>query len=102
MAIGVDAADPDETRIEQLMTAPAAAAKAATAKPDKKAAAKNDADTVTSLIGQRVAVETRQRGVYIGTLTAVTRDAVTLAIQLPSRLLSHTLPRGDIAAVTPR
>lgn len=102
MAVGVSAADPDEARIEQLMTAPAATAKATPAKPDKKAAAKSDTDTVASLVGQRVAVETRQRGVYIGTLTAVTRDAVTLAIQLPSRLLSHTVPRGDIAAVTPR
>jgi hypothetical protein len=100
------AADPDEARVEQLMTAPAKPAVAAkpdkAAKADKKAAAQNDNDTVTSLVGQRVAVETRQRGVYIGTLTAVTRDTVTLLIPLPSRELGYSLPRSDITAVTAR
>ena len=98
------AAGPDEAKVEQLMNAPAAPVKpAAPLKADKKAAAAQaENDTVTSLVGQRVAVETRQRGVYIGTLTAVTRDAVTLLIQLPSRDLSYSVPRGDIAAVTAR
>lgn len=102
-AAAAAAAEPDEARVEQLMNAPAAPAKpAAAAKPDKKAAAQNDNDTVASLVGQRVAVETRQRGVYIGILTAVTRDAITLAITLPSRELGYSLPRADVAAVTAR
>jgi hypothetical protein len=100
VAVATSAADPEEARIEQLMSAPAKAA--TTAKPDKKAAAKTDADSVSSLVGQRVTVETRLRGVYLGTLTAVTRDALTLAIELPTRSLSYTLPRGDVASVTPR
>lgn len=106
VAVAATAASPDETRVEQLMTASATPATppkpGAAAKPDKKAAAQNDSDTVASLVGQRVAVETRQRGVYIGTLTAVTRDAITLMIQLPSRELGYSLPRGDVTAVTAR
>lgn len=102
VAAAATAADPDETRVEQLMAAPASPAKPAAAKPDKKTAAQNDNDTVASLVGQRVAVETRQRGVYIGTLTAVTRDAITLVIPLPSRELAYSLPRSDVAAVTAR
>jgi len=104
LAFGAAASDTDEARIEQLMNAPdkpAAPAKA-DRKADAKAAAKNDADTIASLVGQRVAVETRQRGIYIGTLTAATRDALILLIQLPARDLSYSLPRGDVAAVTPR
>lgn len=102
-AAAATAADPDEAHVEQLMAAPAPPAKPApAAKPDKKAAAQNDNDTVASLIGQRVAVETRQRGVYIGTLTAVTRDSITLVIPLPSRELGYSVPRGDVAAVTAR
>lgn len=102
-AVGAAAADPDEARIEQLMVAPAAPAKpVAAAKPDKKAAAQTDNDTAAGLVGQRVAVETRQRGVFIGTLTSVTRDALILMIPLPSRELSYTVPRGDVTAVTAR
>jgi nucleoid-associated protein YgaU len=103
-AAGAAAADPDETRIEQLMTAPATPAKpAAPAKADKKAAAQAaENDTAAGLVGQRVAIETRQRGVFIGTLTSVTRDALILMIPLPSRELSYTVPRGDVAAVTAR
>lgn len=103
LAFGAAASDTEEARIEQLMAAPDKPA--APAKADRKAdakAAKNDSDTVASLVGQRVAVETRQRGIYIGTLTAATRDALVLLIQLPTRELSYSLPRGDIAAVTPR
>ena len=103
-AAGAVAAGPDEAKVEQLMNAPATPARpAAPTKAERKAAASQaENDTVASLVGQRVAVETRQRGVYIGTLTAVTRDAVTLLIQLPSRDLSYSLPRGDIANVTAR
>lgn len=103
LAFGAAASDQDEARIEQLMSAPDKPA--APAKADRKAdakATKNDTDTVASLIGQRVAVETRQHGIYIGTLTAATRDALVLLIQLPARDLSYSLPRGDVAAVTPR
>ncbi|MBL8300842.1 MAG: hypothetical protein JNN30_21075 [Rhodanobacteraceae bacterium] len=97
------AVEPDESRVEQLMAAPAAPPKpAAAAKPDKKAAAQNDNDTVASLVGQRVAVETRQHGVYIGTLTAASREAITLLIPLASRELNYSLPRSDVAAVTAR
>lgn len=99
-AAGASAADPDEARVEQLMNAPAKPAVAA--KPDKKAAGKNEADSAGSLIGQRVVVETRLRGIYLGTLTAATRDALTLAIELPTRSLSYTLPRGDVASITAR
>ncbi|WP_257387592.1 hypothetical protein [Tahibacter caeni] len=103
LAFGAAASDTDEARIEQLMLAPDKPA--APAKANRKAdakAAKNDTDAVASLVGQRVAVETRQRGIYIGTLTAATRDVLTLLIQLPARDLSYSLPRGDVAAVTPR
>lgn len=97
------AADPNEARIEQLMAAPAKAP-AAAAKPDAKAAkAKaNEPDSAAGLVGQRVAVQTRSNGLYLGTLTAVTRDALVLAIELPSRTLSHTLPRSDVAGVSAR
>lgn len=97
------AADPNEARIEQLMAAPAKAT-AATAKPDPKAAkAKaNEPDSASGLVGQRVAVQTHGNGLYLGTLTAVTRDALVLAIELPTRTLSYTLPRSSVAGVTPR
>lgn len=104
LAFGAAAGDMDEARIEQLMSAPdkPAAPTRADRKADAKAAAKNDTDTIATLVGQRVAVETRQHGIYIGTLTAATRDALVLLIQLPARDLSYSLPRGDVAAVTPR
>lgn len=103
MAVAMDAfaSSPDEAQIEQLMNAPARPA-AATARPEKKGAAKNEPDSAASLVGQRVAVETRQRGFYIGTLTAVTRETLTLAIELPARSVSYSLPRGDVASVTVR
>lgn len=96
------AADPNEAKVEQLMAAPKATA--ATAKPDPKAAkAKaNEADSAAGLVGQRVAVQTRSNGLYLGTLTAVTRDALVLAIELPTRTLSYTLPRNSVAGVTAR
>lgn len=98
------AADPNETRIEQLMAAPAKAPAAAAAKPDPKAAkAKaNEPDSAAGLVGQRVAVQTRSNGLYLGTLTSVTRDALVLAIELPSRTFSHTVPRSNVAGVTAR
>jgi len=97
------AADGAETRLEQLIRAPAATApaKSADRKADKKAA-RTEADSVAGLVGQRVTVETRLRGLYIGTLTAVTRDALILAIDLPSRSLSYSLPRADVASVNSR
>lgn len=102
VAMNAFAANPDEAQIEQLMNAPAKPATAAPAKPDRKGAAKNETDSAVSLVGQRVAVETRQRGFYVGTLTAVTRETLTLAIELPTRSVSYSLPRGDVASVTAR
>jgi len=101
VALNAFAANPDEAQIEQLMNAPAKPA-ATPAKPDKTTAAKNEPDSAASLVGQRVAVETRQRGFYVGTLTAVTRETLTLAIELPTRSVSYSLPRGDVASVTAR
>lgn len=102
VAVNTFAASPDEAQIEQLMNAPARPAAAVAARPDRRSAAKNETDSTASLVGQRVAVETRQRGFYIGTLTAVTRETLTLAIELPARSVSYSLPRGDIASVTVR
>lgn len=99
VAANAFAASPDEAQIEQLMNAPATAA---AVKPERRNAAKNESDSTASLVGQRVAVETRQRGFYIGTLTAVTRETLTLAIELPARSVSYSLPRGDVASVTAR
>lgn len=97
------AADPNEAKIEQLMAAPAKATAAAAKADPKTAKAKaNEPDSAASLVGQRVAVQTRSNGLYLGTLTAVTRDALVLAIELPTRTLSHTVPRSSVAGVTPR
>ncbi|MCQ4165950.1 hypothetical protein [Tahibacter harae] len=95
------AAGPDEARIEQLLAAkPEAAAPAAKGKPARGKAA--ETDSAASLVGQRVVVETRSQGVYLGTLTAVSRDALTLAIELPARSVSYTLPRANVARIAPR
>lgn len=94
-------AGPDEARVEQLLAArPEPAAPAAKGKPARGKAA--EADSATSLVGQRVVVETRSQGVYLGTLTAVSRDALTLAIELPARSVSYTMPRANVARITPR
>lgn len=93
-------AGPDEARVEQLLAAkPEAAAPAAKGKP---ARGKAEADSAASLVGQRVVVETRSHGVYLGTLTAVSRDALTLAIELPARSVSYTMPRANVARIAPR
>lgn len=94
------AADPAESRIEQLMQAPARSAPAP--KAAERKTTKAEADGVAGLVGQRVAVETRQRGIYIGTLSAVTRDTLVLAIALPSRSLSYSVARADVSSVTAR
>jgi hypothetical protein len=73
------------------------------AKPgDARARKAPEPDAAAALVGQRVAVETRASGLYLGLLTAVSRDALTLAIELPGRSISYTLPRGNVARITPR
>jgi len=99
LAFPAHSAGPDEARVEQLLAArPEAAAPAA--KPARGKAA--EADSAAGLVGQRVVIETRSRGVYLGTLTAVSRDALTLAIELPTRSLSYTMPRANVARIAPR
>lgn len=101
-SMSLQAADPNEARIEQLMAAPAKSP--APAKPEPKAAKGkvSELDSAAGLVGQRVAVQTRSNGLYLGTLTAVSRDELVLAIELPSRTLSYSLPRSSVAGVTPR
>ncbi|TDR47424.1 hypothetical protein DFR29_10283 [Tahibacter aquaticus] len=101
-SMDVAAADPSEAKIDQLMSAAAKPAAARPAEPKAAKAKANEPDSATSLVGQRVAVTTRSNGLYLGTLTSVTRDALVLAIELPSRNLSYSVPRSSVASISPR
>jgi hypothetical protein len=97
----VFAAGPDEARVEQLLAArPESAAPAPAAKATRGKTA--EPDSATSLVGQRVVIETRNRGVYLGMLTATSRDSLTLVIELPTRSVSYTMPRAQVARIAPR
>ncbi|UXI68465.1 hypothetical protein [Tahibacter amnicola] len=95
-----------EERISRMMQQPAAspappAAPKAAAKPARKGKAAAP-DPHESLIGQNVAVETGDRGLYLGVLTAVSKDALTLEITLPTRRIAFPIARSSVARVTPR
>ena len=91
----------DEAYVEQLLRDAGNRAAPVAQKPAVRGKTA-DVDEAAGLVGQRVVVQTLDRGVYLGTLTAVTRESLTLAITSTSRSVSQTIPRSTVSAITPR
>src|SRR5216684_1100406 len=85
-------ADSDEALVEQLIHRPAAAAKAPIPRPAK-------ADPAAALVGQAVRARTIDRGLYLGTLTAVDASAIHLDIVASGQTLAYALPRMATAGL---
>ena len=89
-------AETDEALVERLLHRPVgvAATKPAPSRVQKS-------DSANALIGQSVRVRTVDRGLYLGTLTAVGVDAIHLDIAVSGQTLSYALPRSAIAQLEP-